>query len=593
VNPRGAFVFGNTYNLDDIVVFGGGAWRSLTTNTNVVPVAGVNWEVFVSKGDAGAAGAAGASPFTNTTASWTADGAANSVSVGNNAAFQVGNTVMLEGGGGIKMHALITSKVAGSLTLQSTPQTGDSANGTIFASGATVGIAGLQGVAGPAGAQGAQGPAGAGGAQGPAGADGAQGPQGIQGDPGPQGPAGADGVAGGIIQWYAGYESIGSEVVYYRNAFWQAIYAASIQEPGASQDYNLLVNTDRLALPWAGNESGVYYPGDLVVQEGVVYRALFYMDGIFPSEPKFNIGGMWEVFLDVSGGASNVSMKYKGEWVDQMPAVVGDVIKFTKDQSFTATGEYTGAGLYYCIQDIAQVGASDILNVGVTFVKIAVDYHPQTFTFTTDPAGFDLPTPVLGGIFQVETDKSMSFISGQGVVVQNENYGNTINLSCTVISADYNDPLKNVYQLYVASTNATPGYVPDGLHVNIARIGLGSGAADFDQFRYASNDVRRSLGNASQNTGIVEIDWAANNTSDIANISADTSFTEINAEPDKGVARSLLIQNSSGSTWNLTFSGWLWVGPVSPPATLVDGASALIALNRIANNTYASWMAVQ
>jgi hypothetical protein len=50
----------DNYLVDDVVVLNGSAWRALVANTNKNPATNpASWELFVSKGDAGAKGAKG------------------------------------------------------------------------------------------------------------------------------------------------------------------------------------------------------------------------------------------------------------------------------------------------------------------------------------------------------------------------------------------------------------------------------------------------------------------------------------------------------------------------------------------------------
>ena len=53
---RGAWSSATTYQLHDLVTSAGSVWRALRSNTNVTPVEGADWTLFVSKGDAGPAG---------------------------------------------------------------------------------------------------------------------------------------------------------------------------------------------------------------------------------------------------------------------------------------------------------------------------------------------------------------------------------------------------------------------------------------------------------------------------------------------------------------------------------------------------------
>lgn len=56
ITPRGAWASAATYVLNDTVSDNGTQWRALRTNTNVVPGSNaLDWEVFASKGDPGAA----------------------------------------------------------------------------------------------------------------------------------------------------------------------------------------------------------------------------------------------------------------------------------------------------------------------------------------------------------------------------------------------------------------------------------------------------------------------------------------------------------------------------------------------------------
>lgn len=67
LSPRGAWSSGATYKKSDIVTSAGSAWLALRTSTAVTPVEGLDWTLFVSKGDTGTTGAS-AAPFTDTTA---------------------------------------------------------------------------------------------------------------------------------------------------------------------------------------------------------------------------------------------------------------------------------------------------------------------------------------------------------------------------------------------------------------------------------------------------------------------------------------------------------------------------------------------
>ena len=50
---RGAWSGATTYQLHDLVTSAGSVWRALRSNTNVTPVEGADWTLFVSKGDVG------------------------------------------------------------------------------------------------------------------------------------------------------------------------------------------------------------------------------------------------------------------------------------------------------------------------------------------------------------------------------------------------------------------------------------------------------------------------------------------------------------------------------------------------------------
>jgi hypothetical protein len=60
LSPQGTWMAADNYLVDDVVVLNGSAWRALVDNTNKSPVTNpASWELFVSKGDAGAKGAKG------------------------------------------------------------------------------------------------------------------------------------------------------------------------------------------------------------------------------------------------------------------------------------------------------------------------------------------------------------------------------------------------------------------------------------------------------------------------------------------------------------------------------------------------------
>lgn len=61
VNPRGVWSSAATYEVDDLVRFGGAEWRALRTNTNVTPeeAASLDWTLFVDVGGSGPQGPEG------------------------------------------------------------------------------------------------------------------------------------------------------------------------------------------------------------------------------------------------------------------------------------------------------------------------------------------------------------------------------------------------------------------------------------------------------------------------------------------------------------------------------------------------------
>lgn len=63
LNPMGVYSGAVTYQKHDLVTFGGEAWRALQTVTGVSPVAGVNWEKWIAKGDTGPAGTVSTGAF--------------------------------------------------------------------------------------------------------------------------------------------------------------------------------------------------------------------------------------------------------------------------------------------------------------------------------------------------------------------------------------------------------------------------------------------------------------------------------------------------------------------------------------------------
>lgn len=77
LNPTGPYDAGTTYAVNDLVTSGGSLYRSLVgSNTGHTPASSpTQWELEVSKGDAGAAGAAGATGATGATGPAGADGA--------------------------------------------------------------------------------------------------------------------------------------------------------------------------------------------------------------------------------------------------------------------------------------------------------------------------------------------------------------------------------------------------------------------------------------------------------------------------------------------------------------------------------------
>jgi len=180
--PQGLYAAGNwstsrTYGENDVVVYGGSAWRGLANNLpnkNKTPGSNPNfWEILAAKGDAGPAGPTGAQgPKGDTGAKGDAGPA---------------------GAAGAKGDA----GPAGAAGAKG--DTGPAGAAGAKGDAGPAGAAGAKGDTGPAGAAGAKGDTGAPGAQGPAGATGAtgaQGPAGATGSTGAQGPVGATGAAG-------------------------------------------------------------------------------------------------------------------------------------------------------------------------------------------------------------------------------------------------------------------------------------------------------------------------------------------------------------------------------------------------------------
>ena len=133
--PRGVWVANYTYQINDLVTFGGASWRAKRSNLNRLPSTtnAADWEIFAAKGDTGPKGATG-----------------------------------LQGAQGVR----------GLQGLQ--------------------GFQGLPGPQGPAGAVGAVGPTGPAGAAGAVGPQGPAGPTGAPGLTGPRGLAGVDGAPGAV-----------------------------------------------------------------------------------------------------------------------------------------------------------------------------------------------------------------------------------------------------------------------------------------------------------------------------------------------------------------------------------------------------------
>lgn len=144
INPVGIWSTTKSYVVNDVVYYGGSAWRAIAANIGQQPdISTASWRVFVKAGATGLRGPKGATG------------------------------------------ARGPQGVAGNTGPQG-PQ-------------GTAGTDGAQGPQGPAGANGAQGATGPQGPQGPAGSDGVQGPQGPAGADGAQGPAGPQGPSGGTM----------------------------------------------------------------------------------------------------------------------------------------------------------------------------------------------------------------------------------------------------------------------------------------------------------------------------------------------------------------------------------------------------------
>lgn len=63
LNPMGVYNSATTYTKHDLVTYNGEAWRALQTVTGVTPVAGVNWEKWIAKGDVGPSGTVSSGAF--------------------------------------------------------------------------------------------------------------------------------------------------------------------------------------------------------------------------------------------------------------------------------------------------------------------------------------------------------------------------------------------------------------------------------------------------------------------------------------------------------------------------------------------------
>jgi chitodextrinase len=176
------------YNVNDVVVHQGSAWRAKLANTGIEPGTNpTNWQQFAAKGDTGAVGPAGADG---------ADGATGPVGP----AGPVGPTGADGAVGAVGPQGPIGP--VGAVGPQG-PVGPTGADGAIGPQGAVgpigpVGAVGPQGPVGPTGADGAVGPQGAVGPIGPVGAVGPQGPVGPTGADGAIGPQGAVGPMGPV-----------------------------------------------------------------------------------------------------------------------------------------------------------------------------------------------------------------------------------------------------------------------------------------------------------------------------------------------------------------------------------------------------------